>query len=1206
MATQVINLGNIDNTLTGGDDNYVITGANGNNTVTLGNGNDQFTLGNGNNTLTVGDGTDQIKAGSGNNSITSTGAGADTVTLTSGNNTVVLGDGPDAVLAGDGLNIVTTGNGNDTVKLGNGFDQVTTGNGNSTITVGNGVGDTIIVGTGGNTIALGTGAADTVHTGSGNNIVSVAAAAVNADSILGGLTSFNGTGNELMLTTTGIINAPGVGGFQIYQLANGGANNLILTNANFADLPGGTITVQDGNSGDTVNAAALSAAHSVIIDAGTGADVLIGGAGNDVFNVSDLAFSSINGGAGTNTLALTSSGLALDLGSFGNRIQNIEVINLAGTGNNTLAVSAADVLNVSVTSHTLKVEGNAGDTVTMLGTGWVAGTTSGGFTTYTNGLATLQLSTALTIAGGTIAPVFVNDNPLTVSVAGTGIISSSDLSVTDPDYTASQLTYTVTSGPSDGTLLKNSVATTQFTQADINSGLITYRENGTVATSDAISLVVTDPAGHSVSGSFPIVITAAADTTPPVFVNDNPLTVLVGGTGIISSSDLSVTDPDNTASQLTYTVTSGPSDGTLLKNSVATTQFTQADINSGLITYRENGTVATSDAISLVVRDPAGNLVTGSFPIVIAAAADTTPPVFVNDNPLTVSIAGTGMITAADLSVTDPDNTASQLTYTVTSGPSDGTLLKNLVATTQFTQADINSGLITYQENGTVATSDAISLVVRDPAGNSVTGSFPIVITAAADTTPPVFVNDNPLTVLVGGTGMITATNLSVTDPNYTASQLTYTVTSGPSDGTLLKNSVATTQFTQADVNNRLITYQENGTVATSDAISLVVTDPAGNSVTGSFPVAIESSTITGADVAAYYQAILRVAPPGGATGTYATTEAAQINAGTLTVGNYVSSLISIDQTMYTTLPALVTIDAFYGATPTSGLLTTVATATSGTPYETAAELHNFGYSDANVWTILATNWGADPTSTFYSQYDADATGTTSGYTTFIDSVYQQEFGFAPSAANLQNLLNDIPGLSALLSGDGHAATPIQIMSGLYGYLLYAGQTNAIGQYATSADAFLQAAANGTATYGPELTQEFPSGAGANPDVIAITGSNLLTDPGPGGHTIQFMPGTSDDTLMLHTGGVDQVSGFSPSTDVLDFSSVLSEASINLNGNVAALGNYVTIADQGANALVNFDPTGHGGGGTIAVLQGLGSTVTSLGALVTDNAIRIV
>ena len=391
------------------------------------------------------------------------------------------------------------------------------------------------------------------------------------------------------------------------------------------------------------------------------------------------------------------------------------------------------------------------------------------------------------------------------------------------------------------------------------------------------------------------------------------------------------------------------------------------------------------------------------------------------------------------------------------------------------------------------------------------------------------------------------------------------------------------------------------GQTATT-TFTINVTDTTGVSASDSTTSVVATETSpTYALVQSADQAILRTSP----TAAYVTQNALQIDADQVTLVQFENGLIASEQAVYTTLAALVTIDAFYGATPSSALLTTVATATSGTGYATALELHNLGYSDPNVWTILGADWGADPTSGFNSAYKADATGTTSGYTTFIDAVYQQEFGHLPTAANLQNLLNDIPGLSALLSGGGNTATPIQVMGGLYGYLLYAGQTNDIGQYATSADAFLQAAANGTVTYGPELTQEFPPGNGADPDVIAISGSNLLTDPGPGGYTIQFLPGASDDTLMLHTGGVDQVSGFSPSTDVLDFSSVLSAASINLNGNVAALGNYVTIVDQGANALVNFDPTGHGGGGTIAVLQGLGSTVTGLGTLIADNAIRI-
>jgi hypothetical protein len=327
----------------------------------------------------------------------------------------------------------------------------------------------------------------------------------------------------------------------------------------------------------------------------------------------------------------------------------------------------------------------------------------------------------------------------------------------------------------------------------------------------------------------------------------------------------------------------------------------------------------------------------------------------------------------------------------------------------------------------------------------------------------------------------------------------------------------------------------------------------------------------------------------------------AQIEAGQTTLAQFESVLIASDQALYTTLPALVTIDASYDATPQSPLLTAVA-ASTGSPAQTggvysAAYLHNASYSDPNVWTIMAAQWGADPTSAFYQLYNSYG----SDYSDAISAVYEREFGFAPSAANLQTLLNDVPGVENLLAGGSGAATPISVVGGIYGYLLYVGQTYGIGQYGTSADAFLQAAANGTVTYGPELTQEFP----ADPNVVTISGSDVLTDPGMGSYTIQFLAGTSDDTLMLHTGGVDQVSGFNPGTDVLDFSSVLSEANLDLTGGIAALGNYVTIVDQGANAVVNFDPTGQGGGSTLAVLQGLGSTVTSLQTLVTDNAIRI-
>ncbi|MDR3663709.1 MAG: hypothetical protein P4L86_25535, partial [Mycobacterium sp.] len=223
------------------------------------------------------------------------------------------------------------------------------------------------------------------------------------------------------------------------------------------------------------------------------------------------------------------------------------------------------------------------------------------------------------------------------------------------------------------------------------------------------------------------------------------------------------------------------------------------------------------------------------------------------------------------------------------------------------------------------------------------------------------------------------------------------------------------------------------------------------------------------------YLSILRVLPPGGLTGAYDVSVAAQINSGFLTLGGYESSLIGSEQALYTTEAALVTYDAFYNAMPSSALLTTIAASTSGTIgnanqltdgqiYYPAAELHNLGYSDANVWTILGADWATDTHSSFYTLYNGLATGSTLNYTTFIDEVYQHEFGILPSAANLQNLLNDIPGLAQLLGNGSTPGTTMQIMGGLYGYLLYAGETNNVGIFANPTTSMLAAAATDEAT----------------------------------------------------------------------------------------------------------------------------------------------
>ena len=145
-----------------------------------------------------------------------------------------------------------------------------------------------------------------------------------------------------------------------------------------------------------------------------GADALKGGAGDDRIQIADLAFLNIDGGSGTDTLALTGSGITLNLASIGDtKLQDIEAIDL-GAGGNTLRLTALEVRNLSETSNTLRVTGGTGAAIQFDDTGWVQGATSDGFVTFTNGTATALVAEAL-LAPPPSGPTNGNDN-----LAGTG------------------------------------------------------------------------------------------------------------------------------------------------------------------------------------------------------------------------------------------------------------------------------------------------------------------------------------------------------------------------------------------------------------------------------------------------------------------------------------------------------------------------------------------------------------------------------------------------------------------------------------------------------------------------------------------------------------------------------------------------------------------------------------------------------------------
>uniref|UniRef100_UPI003570F1F3 beta strand repeat-containing protein n=1 Tax=Algimonas arctica TaxID=1479486 RepID=UPI003570F1F3 len=117
----------------------------------------------------------------------------------------------------------------------------------------------------------------------------------------------------------------------------------------------------------------------------------------------------MRGGTGKDTLVLDGAGLFLDAATAGNAgLGSIEIIDITGSGNNTLTLDALAVFDLteerSSGTTTIDVLGNAGDTVNLQG--WVPGTqvTDGGVTynVYTDGNATVRVQDGVVVAGAVV------------------------------------------------------------------------------------------------------------------------------------------------------------------------------------------------------------------------------------------------------------------------------------------------------------------------------------------------------------------------------------------------------------------------------------------------------------------------------------------------------------------------------------------------------------------------------------------------------------------------------------------------------------------------------------------------------------------------------------------------------------------------------------------------------------------------------------